>query len=95
MRWLRLLALFIVLLVAAAGDRPQPGDGVDQPDACHLNQVVPGLPATLEPAGDVIGQRQAALHDFVAMALEFRRVALQNGQLAEHVRNVSVFVGTR
>ncbi len=32
MRWLRLLALFIVLLVAAAGDRPQPGEAVDEPD---------------------------------------------------------------
>ena len=45
-------------------------DGVDQSDARDLNQVVARFTAALEPPGDVIGQRQAPLHNLVAMARE-------------------------
>ena len=73
----------------------KPRDGVDQSDASHLNQVVAGLTAALEAAGDVVGQRQTPLDDFVPMALEVRRFGVKTGQLSKHVGNIGVFVRTR
>ena len=63
-------------------------------DPRHLNQVVAGLTAPVEPAGDVIGQRQASLDDPVPMPLELRRFRFQLGQFPEHVRDVGV-LGSR
>ena len=60
-------------------------------DARHLDQVVAGLAAPVEPAGDVVGQRQAAFDDAVALPLELRGVFGQSFKLAEHVRDVRVF----
>ena len=68
----------------------EPDHGVDQPDACDLNEVVTRLAAAVEAAGDVIGQRQAALHDAVTLTLKRRRPLLELGQLAEHRGNVRV-----
>ena len=53
------------------------GDGVDQSDPSHLNQVVARFAASLETTGDVICQRQAALDDLVPMTLEFRRIGVK------------------
>ena len=44
-----------------------------RPDAGHLHQIVAGFAAPVEPAGDVVGQRQAPLDDAVTLALELRR----------------------
>ena len=62
-----------------------------RPDAGHLHQVVAGLTAPVEPAGDVVGQRQAPLDDPVALTLELRRLLGQLLKLAEHVGDVRVF----
>ena len=70
----------------------EPDHRVDQTDARHLNQVVSWFAPALEPAGDVIGQRQATLDDLVPLTLKFHRVGRHAGQLAEHVRNIGVFV---
>jgi len=40
-----------------AGLHVVPDDGIDQPDARHLDEVVAGLAATVEATGDVVGQR--------------------------------------
>ncbi len=71
------------------------GDRVHQTDASHLHEVVAWFAAALESAGDVIGQRKAALDDLVSMTLEIRRAGIKSRQLTEHVGNVGVFVGTR
>ena len=78
-----------------AGFDVEADDGVDQADAGDLNQVVARFAATLETAGDVIGQRQAARDDLVPVTLELRGVGVKGRQLTEHVGNVGVFVGTR
>lgn len=68
----------------------EPDDGVDQTDPRHLNQVLAGLAAAVETAGDVIGQRHAALHDPIALATELRRIRFQFAQLPKQIRNVGV-----
>jgi hypothetical protein len=78
-----------------AGFHVEARDGVDQSDASHLDQVVAGFSAALEPAGYVVGQRQTAFDDFVPMTLEVRGARVESSQLTKHVRNVGVFVGTR
>ena len=56
----------------------------------NLDQVVAGLAAALEAVGDVVGQRQAALHDTVAVMPELQRARLQFRQFPEHIGNVGI-----
>jgi len=77
------------------GLKVEPRDGVDESDASHLNQVVAGFTTALEPAGDVVGQRQTPFDDLVPMTLEVRRFGIKTGQLPKHVGHVGVFVRTR
>jgi len=53
-----------------AGVDVEPDHRVHQTHPGNLDQVVAGLAAAVETTGDVIGQRQAALHDAVALPLE-------------------------
>ena len=73
----------------------EPGHRVDQADAGYLHQIVARFAAAFETAGDVVGQRQAALDDLVSVTLEVRRLGVKSRQLAEHIGNVGVFIGTR
>jgi hypothetical protein len=69
----------------------EPDHRVDQSHAGHLHQIIAGFAASVEPAGDVVGQRQASLHDPVTLALKLRRGVGQIFELAEHVSDVRVF----
>jgi hypothetical protein len=74
-----------------AGVDVEPDHCIDEPDASHLDEVVTGLAAPIEPAGDVIGQWQAALDDAVALPHELIRLFGDVFQLAEHVGDIRVF----
>ena len=64
----------------------EPDDRVHQADPGDLDQIVAGLAAAVEAAGDVIGQRQASLDDAVALALELRGAL---GSSSANSRNMS------
>ena len=84
------------------GDEVRPGvdvvadDGIDQSDPRHLHQIVAGFAASVEAAGDMVGEREAPFHDPIAMTPELRRIGFQFGQFPEHVGNIGIFgVGPR
>ena len=62
-----------------------------RPDARDLDEVVAGFTTPVEPAGDVVGQREAALDDPVPLALERRRIFGHALEFAEHVSDIRVF----
>ena len=62
-----------------------------RPTRATCIEVIARLAAPVEPAGDVVSQRQASLHDAVTLALELRGRFLQFLEIAEHVSDVRVF----
>jgi hypothetical protein len=69
----------------------EPDHRVHQPHPGDLDQVVAGFAAAVEPACDVVRQRQASLHDAVALAGELCGVFRHPLQFAEHVGDIRVF----
>src|SRR3712207_833096 len=66
--------------------RVEPVDGRDQAEGADLQQVVEGLAAVAEPAGEVPHQRQVFLDEDLAQPLTARVVLVQGGQLGERRR---------
>lgn len=64
--------------------------GVDQTHPRDLNQVVAQLAASLEPASDVIRQRQAPFDDLVFAIAEIRRPGFVLRQLPKHVADIGI-----
>ena len=69
----------------------EPDHGIDQAHPSDLHQVVARFAATVESAGDVIGQRQASLDDAVPLPLNFAESSGTSAKLAEHVGDIRVF----
>ena len=75
-----------------AGVDVEPDHGVDQTHPGDLDQVVARLAAAVEAAGDVVGQRQAALDDAVALAAGTSpEPSGKPCKFAEHVGDIRVF----
>ncbi len=68
----------------------EPDHRIHQAHARDLDQVVAGFPAPVETAGDVVGQRQAALDDAVALPLKGRRIFGYVREFAEHIGDIRV-----
>src|SRR5437660_8567451 len=63
-------------------------DGVHQPQARDLGQVLEVFAAAREVGGHVVGQGQASGHDAFALPVVFVRLGRQTAQHNEHLDNV-------
>ncbi|GLY42961.1 hypothetical protein Amsp01_089840 [Amycolatopsis sp. NBRC 101858] len=78
-------------LAALAG--VEPVDGVDQPRAGHLQQVLEGFAAAAEASGDVFGQREVLGDQLGAEGVTTGVLGREPGSFGEHREEVGVFAG--
>ena len=68
----------------------EPDHRIHQAHPRDLDQVVAGFSTPVEAAGDVVGQREAALDDPVPLPLKRRRIFGYALEFTEHVRDIRV-----
>ena len=61
-----------------------------KPDPSDLDEVLEWLTAVPETASDVVGQREAALDDRIALSPSLDRVCVERRQMAKHDRHVGI-----